>query len=299
MDSPGSPNEQSVHLEECKRRIQELEQALSVAHAANSTRPHPLLEPLPLAFSTEATSTVDSADDTLADSFGTLTIEERSGRTHWFGSTAASEHFISSAEATVPEPKPPIDPSIATELIILGRTYATTPFEFASKTMRAELYRSKPATLEAAQAYADRYFLHATWLVSPLSKADFQTNILEKLYATPDFADVGFDQIALFFAVMAIGTLYDDEAKDSKKDAGKWVQLSCSGLALGRFQDVPTPRIIQTLVRAEPIFSRRVHGIDACSCRFYMRSAPKRRKRILVQQKCGRHWGWRFDWHTA
>lgn len=71
--------------------------------------------------------------------------------------------------------------------------------------------------------------------------------MFEPLY-TRDWADIPFDCIALFYAVFAVGVLYAD-VENPKKTATKYHQLACSALAMARFEDVPTLRCIQTLVR--------------------------------------------------
>ena len=71
--------------------------------------------------------------------------------------------------------------------------------------------------------------------------------MFEPLYASPDWTDVPFDCIALFYAVLAVGVLYAD-VQTPKKTAVKYHQLACAALAMARFEDVPTLRCIQTLV---------------------------------------------------
>lgn len=72
--------------------------------------------------------------------------------------------------------------------------------------------------------------------------------MFEPLYTSPDWTDVPFDCIALFYAVLAVGVLYAD-VPTPKKTAVKYHQLACAALAMARFEDVPTLRCIQTLVR--------------------------------------------------
>lgn len=96
--------------------------------------------------------------------------------------------------------------------------------------------------------WLDLYNLYGTWLVSPFSRVDFYSNVFEPLYTTSDWTDVPFDCIALFYAVLAVGVLYAD-VQTPKKTAVKYHQLACSALAMARFEDVPTLRCIQTLVR--------------------------------------------------
>lgn len=97
------------------------------------------------------------------------------------------------------------------------------------------------------EQWLDLYNLYGTWLVSPFSRLDFYSKVFEPLY-TRDWADVPFDCIALFYAVFAVGVLYAD-VENPKKTATKYHQLACAALAMARFEDVPTLRCIQTLVR--------------------------------------------------
>lgn len=81
MESP--PLASNPGTQQLKARIKELETALRQSHKSTSSDPHPLLAQEPI-FPIEDFSTLD-ADDELAESFGTLTIEEDSGRTQWYG----------------------------------------------------------------------------------------------------------------------------------------------------------------------------------------------------------------------
>lgn len=69
--------------QQLKTRIRELEAALRQSHKSTSSNPHPLLAQEPV-FPIEDSSSPGS-DDELTKSFGTLTIEEDSGRTQWYG----------------------------------------------------------------------------------------------------------------------------------------------------------------------------------------------------------------------
>lgn len=71
--------------------------------------------------------------------------------------------------------------------------------------------------------------------------------MFEPLYTSPDWVDVPFDCIALFYAVLSVGVLYAD-VETPKKTALKYHQLACGALSMARFEDVPTLRCIQTLV---------------------------------------------------
>ena len=81
MEPP--PSASNAGTQQFKARIKELEAALRQSHKSTSSDPHPLLAQEPI-FPTEDSSSPDP-DDELAQSFGTLTIEEDSGRTQWYG----------------------------------------------------------------------------------------------------------------------------------------------------------------------------------------------------------------------
>jgi len=81
MESPSSASDSEI--QQLKARVKELETALRQSHKSTSSDSHPLLAQEPI-FPIEDSSSSDP-DDGLTKSFGTLTIEEDSGRTQWYG----------------------------------------------------------------------------------------------------------------------------------------------------------------------------------------------------------------------
>lgn len=79
----GSPPASNSETQQLKARVKELEAALRQSHKDTSSDPHPLLFQEPI-FPVEDSSSPEP-DDELTKSFGTLTIEEDSGRTQWYG----------------------------------------------------------------------------------------------------------------------------------------------------------------------------------------------------------------------
>jgi hypothetical protein len=77
------PSVYSSETRQLKARIKELETALHQSHKFISSDPHPLLAQEPILLIEDSSS--PDPDNELSKSFGTLTIEEDSGRTQWYG----------------------------------------------------------------------------------------------------------------------------------------------------------------------------------------------------------------------
>ncbi|KAH9995576.1 hypothetical protein BJV77DRAFT_991058 [Russula vinacea] len=153
-------------------------------------------------------------DDSVSKLMGSLAVNSE-GQAHYYGATAGAEflqHLMpeeleASNTRTIKDPK-----HLGLPREILELVYAF-PFGFRDRAhMIVDFVQYIPCR-DRAFELADLCFVHATWLVNPVPRRDFESNILEPLFSSANepVPLVHFEphRLSVFFMVLGIGALFD------------------------------------------------------------------------------------------
>lgn len=241
-------NTKELHeeIDSLRKRVRELETALSELQSQVTPEPHPLLQQS-LKLVSEKLAPVDSAvkvepeDESLIDTFGTLTLEAN-GQTVWYGPHAGSEFFIPRGDplpSSIEAPSPlPVD------LMILSKTF---PFKTVTQIEAEEIIRKEIRSHLPAEnvAYDSCYTYHSrlAWSTLPNIWDEFLETVFRPVYTVGGSPDD--QQVGLLFLVMAISVIMDPKQPLNHPDASRFYHLSKISMGLG--EDIFQSRSLLTI----------------------------------------------------
>ena len=224
-------------------RVKELEAALAKATGGSAASPSS-------SGTLDSEATLKDPDDhTLVESFGTLTIED-SGRTNWHGAHSPAINLLPSEEPinVVGFQDQVFDESLPPELSLVAATFPFTSPNVAATNMK-EALRSFAPSYEEAIELCDCFFQHAAWLGTPCTRDRFLSGIVIPLYSAGTWENERPDVLALFFAALAVGCMFDQRRPQYDAYAFRLNKLCAASLALAKPIDRPTITALEALVR--------------------------------------------------
>ncbi|GJE86313.1 fungal specific transcription factor domain-containing protein [Phanerochaete sordida] len=242
-------------LGKLQERMRALEDALAIAQTSEDDEPHPLLRQ-PFRFGDEGESPVEDDEDeqgegedqsppveALADSFGTLHIDQREKTLRFYGPTGGVESLLDDGDSS-DRPFDPDENNI--DLRALGLPVELDPFYYAfphsptglpTAPVRTIIESYVPPWNRAVQLC--RILLeHLSWMFQVVTFQQFTQDLMPTVYtadgadATPGPATCGPHDLALFFGVLAIGALVDLSLPPYNSQAQLYYVLCRCALAL-------------------------------------------------------------------
>ncbi|KAG9055127.1 hypothetical protein FS842_003098 [Serendipita sp. 407] len=229
-------------------------------------------------------------DHKLVESFGTLTIEE-SGATTWHGPYTPSINLLPSDDPPDAEPIPEhlFDTTLPRELSILIAGFPFTSPVVAVGAMKDTIRSFAPSYTDATK-FCDNFFQSAAWLGSPCTKEHFFTSVLMPLYATKSWSTERADVIALFFAVCAIGCMFDMSRPLYDPMAFLMSKMAAGALAIASPIEHPTMTALEAL--QSHLFFHQLSDRPIAISRFWILSSVAfRMAQALGLHRDSRAWG--------
>ncbi|KAI0285848.1 fungal-specific transcription factor domain-containing protein, partial [Russula aff. rugulosa BPL654] len=245
-------------------RIKELETAL--ANVQNGSLPLPALKTGSLQDHEPHAVEYERELDRVSESVGSLAINSE-GKAQYYGASAGPEHlmpevcsvlssapcilkqvsyqgFDASTTRTIQDPK---DLGLPREILELVYAF---PLGFRDRAyMIADFARYIPYR-ERAIELADLCYEHATWLIDPVQRGDFDNTIMEPLYVSVHdpvpLANFEPHRLSLFFIVIAIGALFDSHPS-ARIIGEQYHAFACATFSLESIADGATSASIQAL----------------------------------------------------
>ncbi|CCA67206.1 hypothetical protein PIIN_01039 [Serendipita indica DSM 11827] len=222
-------------------RIKELEAALAKATGGTAESPSS-------SGTQDSEATLKDPDDhALVESFGTLTIED-SGRTNWHGAHSPAINLLPSEEPVnvIGFQDQVFDESLPPELSLIAAAFPFTAPTVAATNMK-EALRSFTPPYEEAVEVCDCFFIHAGWLGTPCTRDRFLSGIIVPLYAAGSWQNERPDVLALLFATLAVGYMFDQKRPQYDPLAFRMNKLCAAALALAKPIDRPTITSLEAL----------------------------------------------------
>ncbi|CAG7849414.1 SubName: Full=Uncharacterized protein {ECO:0000313/EMBL:CCA67206.1} [Serendipita indica DSM 11827] len=222
-------------------RIKELEAALAKATGGTAESPSS-------SGTQDSEATLKDPDDhALVESFGTLTIED-SGRTNWHGAHSPAINLLPSEEPVnvIGFQDQVFDESLPPELSLIAAAFPFTAPTVAATNMK-EALRSFAPSYEEAVELCNCFFIHAAWLGTPCTRERFLAGIVVPLYAAGSWESERPDVLALFFASLAVGCMFDQRRPQYDPFAFRLNKLCAAALALAKPIDRPTITALEAL----------------------------------------------------
>ncbi|TFK25635.1 hypothetical protein FA15DRAFT_668330 [Coprinopsis marcescibilis] len=238
-------------------RVRHLEDALSQSHSLNSNETHPLLveellqikRPLEREKNEGVIKEEKPEGGESIDALGSLSISQ-SGRSSFFGTAANSWYLLKNEEGSDEEEASQFTPHMPQDLPWLSHGFPfTSAVSKTSESVRESISVHIPA-LSTAKRIADLYFRHAAWMYTPISEKEFYQQTLQEVY-TPDEGlqeSVPSHSLAVFFMVLAIGTLLDLDLPSHSSEAMQFYQIGRSAMALDSILEEQSIAAIQALL---------------------------------------------------
>ncbi|KAG9017106.1 hypothetical protein FRB90_001710 [Tulasnella sp. 427] len=261
-------NTEELHekISELQNRITDLEDALTVSHAAHSSHPHPLLRPDLLALktplgaelvgrggSTQSPKQKQSPEpqEEVLESFGTLTIGE-GGVSTFYGSTVGSEFLFEDEEDELGRASASDGHSRRTDWLPDQLSHLAHTFPFATLTSDIETVKYQLRTflppVEAAWHLAQSYLANAAWMYNPLNRQTFWNDVFSPIYDMAHAAPITSHALSVAFGVLALGALVDLDRAPYDPEAEKYHFLSRAALAIESCLENTTIQAIQSLI---------------------------------------------------
>ncbi|KIO25882.1 hypothetical protein M407DRAFT_24844 [Tulasnella calospora MUT 4182] len=261
-------NTEELHekISELQGRITELEDALTVSHAAHSSHPHPLLRPDLLALktplgaelvgrggSTQSPKQGQSPEpqEEVIESFGTLTIGE-GGVSTFYGSTVGSEFLFEDEEDELGRASASDAHGRRTDWLPDQLSHLAHTFPFATLTSDVETVKYQLRTflpsVEVAWHLAQSYAANAAWMYNPLNRQTFWNDVFSPIYDMAHAAPVTSHALSVAFGVLALGVLVDLDRAPYDPEAEKYHFLSRAALAIESCLENTTIQAIQSLI---------------------------------------------------
>lgn len=198
-------------IDDLRSRVKELEEALTVSHASQSTSVHRLLQPDTSGVATRLPNPVNANDHRLQTEFDVLMLSE-TGKMQWLGSTALSEWFVK------PEPPPPGPPSFdvppTNPFAMPGQPVNPDNLIFAADTLSTtQVNEYRQIVINALPDEAEflrltnLYYEQVGWFYNPVPRKRLQ-QIASPLYTgIPD--RVEGHELSSVFTILALGLMMD------------------------------------------------------------------------------------------
>ncbi|KIM31056.1 hypothetical protein M408DRAFT_274896 [Serendipita vermifera MAFF 305830] len=241
-------NTKDLHdeVDRLRRRVKELEEALSTLQSQITPQPHPLLEeslrmvseklePLENDFKPELVE----EDESLIDTFGSLTIDHK-GQTTWHGPHVGSGFLIPRTDMSVP---PTVAPSqLPVELLLLSKQFPFKSTHDAEHALRQQIRNMLPSK-QAAHDASFIYFSRLSFTIDSHAWDDFVEDVLHPIYGGNSV--VTDDQVAVLCIVLAINKLLDPLLPPSNNEAIQYYHLSRASITMG--EDLLQSRSLLTI----------------------------------------------------
>lgn len=261
-------NTEELHekISELQGRITDLEDALTVSHAAHSSHPHPLLRPDLLALktplgaelvgrggSTQSPKQEQSPgpQEEVLESFGTLTIGE-GGVSTFYGSTVGSEFLFEDEEDELGRASASDGHSRRTDWLPEQLSHLAHTFPFATLTSDVETVKYQLRTylpsVEVAWHLAQSYATNAAWMYNPLNRQTFWSDVFSPIYDMAHATPITSHALSVAFGVLALGVLVDLDRAPYDPEAEKYHYLSRAALAIESCLENTTIQAIQSLI---------------------------------------------------
>ncbi|KAG8902476.1 hypothetical protein FRB99_004448, partial [Tulasnella sp. 403] len=260
-------NTEELHekIASLQSRIADLEDALSVSHASQSTTTHHLLRPDLLALKTPLGAEIvgrgqvpssgekSPSGEDMVESFGTLTIGE-GGVATFYGSTVGSEFLFEEdddADEVIhggSEPERRTLPWLSDPSSHHAQALPFATLTSHVESVKIELRRCLPQQYHTACKLADSYFANAAWMYNPLHQGPFFRDVLQPLYDQSQTRPVSSHALAVVFSVFALGILVDLERQPYDREGERYHILSKSALSLESCLENTTIHAVQALI---------------------------------------------------
>lgn len=189
--------------------------------------------------------------DGVSESMGSLAINSE-GKAQYYGASAGPEflqHLMpeeldASATRTIQDPK-----HLGLPRGILELVYAF-PLGFRDRHHLIVDFAKYIPCRDRAIELANLCYEHATWLIDPVQRGDFDNTILEPLYASihdpVPLAHFEPHRLSVFFLVIGVGALFDSH-QNARMIAEQYHAFACAAFSLESIVDGATSATIQAL----------------------------------------------------
>ncbi|KAJ7594047.1 hypothetical protein C8J56DRAFT_426624 [Mycena floridula] len=229
-------------------RMHSLEDALAIAYAPTSDKPHPLLlasledSEEPDEQPTLKPVAEDQAD--LISAFGTLYVDKDHSR--FFGGGTESlllQKRRGGDPPSVQHPLPELDPSyLPAEINQFSRAFPFVPFNVPSTSVQTSIESFLPP-ISRAITLCDTFLEHLSWMFHIVSRKQIVDELIPVVYKTRH-ASYGPHDLALLLVVLGIGALVDLNLEPYNLEAQHYYQLARAALGL---QPVLAERSVVTI----------------------------------------------------
>ncbi|KAL0575347.1 hypothetical protein V5O48_006626 [Marasmius crinis-equi] len=233
-----------VELAKLEARRHALEDALAIAHAAESDEPHPLLtsrdgddkdEGSPTPPLEKPVKTEDEEVSNLAETIGTLYVG-RGGAVRFFGPSGGSESLLlrssghQSPSISRFDQLPELDDSyLPPEIIHCVNCFPLSP-NMPTSSILASIESFLPP-VERAIALCDTFLEHLSWMFHIVSRQEVVGRLIPAVYKQSDIP-YGPHQLSLMLVVLGIGALVDLELEPYNLEAQHYYRLARAALVL-------------------------------------------------------------------
>ncbi|KAI0696518.1 hypothetical protein BC835DRAFT_1271862 [Cytidiella melzeri] len=226
-------------------RMRALEDALAIAQAAETSQPHPLLT-TEIEQDTEVDISVNeekvdvSIVDSVVESFGTLHIDENERTVRFFGTSGGSEG--SAQNPPLPGAHKDLDPvdlkalGLPEEIACFFYSFPLAPLTIPATPVRHTIESFLPSW-DRAEALGRMMLDSMSWMFSIVTLRQYTQELMPYVYLNKgggrdNSAYRGSHGLALFLAVLAVGSLIDPSLPPYHSDAQRYYVLAIVALGL-------------------------------------------------------------------
>ncbi|KAL1720709.1 hypothetical protein EV715DRAFT_196408 [Schizophyllum commune] len=224
------------HVKSLQNRVRELEAAL-----AASRDDHPLLQPEQL----PGTSTDDDVQR-VTNAIGMLSIGA-DGQARYQGDSAQSEFISGILNEDNYETVNIYSLGLPEEIIDLVNTF---PFGQKTPSCTKDVFLPWLPPRERAVQMAHLFYQREAWMFCPITEKDFHASVLQPLYENAEkksLSSYHAHKLALFFALVGIGALFDKGDNAAGPRAHQYIYLSRAALAFHSMLQEVTCATVQTI----------------------------------------------------
>ncbi|KAG6808486.1 hypothetical protein H0H92_003983 [Tricholoma furcatifolium] len=217
-------------------RLRSLEDALAIAQAGISDKPHPLLNlPHPCDDDDEEPTLKPAAEESGAksESLGSLHIDGK-GAARFFGPSGGSESAQDLETKVVPRSRRPLpeldDAYLPEEIKICYRSFPFSPPGIVPATVQPMIETFLP-TIERAIELCETFMEHLSWMFQIVTRQQVIKELIPTIYKRVRVS-YGPHDLSLMLIVLGIGTLVDLNLPPYSLEAQHYYRLSQAALAL-------------------------------------------------------------------
>ncbi|KAL5527775.1 hypothetical protein ACEPAG_6576 [Sanghuangporus baumii] len=264
---------QTQKLTQMSKRIQQLEDALQIAHSSLTTSTHPLLsdELLKIKNIIEGPMHVkmetDASDEDTVDSIGTLRILGR-GIESYVGANKLVIDSIGAADAMHIK----VDPVVSPTMTLPEETFPFKPLYLPADEILAQIEEKLPS-FERASAVVEAYLENTAWFVRLVDREQIMEELIPQIYRRRQFAKNNATDgtqstdphtLALLLAIFACGAVADLTLPLWNEEADLYYHLASTAIGLRSVFDGTSLHTIQALavLGSYDIFSCRKGSLE-------------------------------------